>query len=163
MADIKKSLTYVLQNEGGASYTDHPHDKGGPTKWGITLKELTIWRHHPCTSNDVRQLEEDEACQIYKINYWDALKLDTINDQNIATALFDVAVNRGVGCARQYAAYVCQALQKPTVNDCEHREFIKTLAIRCRDGYLHIIASHPDQVVFKNGWLNRASRLLTLI
>lgn len=163
MADISKALMFTLQNEGGASYSDHPMDRGGPTKFGITLKTLTSWRHYPCTADDVKHLTEEEACRIYKIHYWDPLKLDGIIDQGIATAIFDCAVNRGVGVARQYAMDICDHLAHLTINECKPKEFIELFSNRMREGYLHIIESHPSQIVFKNGWMNRADRILTLI
>lgn len=163
MADIKQALPFVLQNEGGAAYTDNPHDNGGPTRWGVTLKTLTIFRHHPCSAEDVKNLTENEACQIYKINYWDALRLDGVENQNVATAIFDVGVNRGVGTARLYVADICSHMGRDKINDCDPKEFIKSFAERVKQGYLNIVANHPHQRIFIKGWLNRADRLLTLI
>ena len=35
-----RSVFNVLVHEGGARYTNHPKDPGGPTKWGISLADV---------------------------------------------------------------------------------------------------------------------------
>jgi lysozyme family protein len=40
---ITPSLAFVFAEEGG--YTDDPLDPGGATNLGITLDELSRWRH----------------------------------------------------------------------------------------------------------------------
>lgn len=160
MAKIEDSMPFLLVNEGG--YSDNPHDRGGCTNHGITQSTLTTWRHHPVSCMDVRNLSIPEATQIYKVHYWDALRLDSIISQNVATALFDVAVNRGVGTARQYAAGVCSIMGHASINDCDPHTFVRDLANRVKEGYLNIVVLHPSQKVFLKGWLNRVGRMLTL-
>ena len=53
-------------SEGWPKYTDHPDDKGGPTKGGITLATLEHWRQRPCDKEDLKQLDRHEARQIYQ-------------------------------------------------------------------------------------------------
>lgn len=161
MAKIELSLPYVLQNEGGDRYTNIPGDAGGPTKYGITLATLSAWRHHPCTAVDVQNLGEPESQAIYKALFWDMLNLDECTSQGIATALFDVAVNRGVGVGRMYQNKVCLQLGKP-LNACDARGFIVALEHIVVQGYLAIVAAHPVDAKFLRGWENRAQRLLTL-
>ncbi len=160
MADFAKSLPYILHHEGG--YVNNPHDKGGPTNFGITLSTLSLWRHKPATALDVRDMKVAEAGEIYRMHYWDALRLDGISDQNIATALFDVGVNRGVGTARQYAHWICGKLGYEQVNDCGRHIFISMLSEHLRESYDHIVAAHPSQAVFIRGWHNRADQLKQL-
>jgi len=85
------SIEPILQIEGG--YTDNPADSGGPTKYGIT--------EHVARANGyqgpMQDLPESMAKSIYKLQYWDPLRLDDISalSSNVADELFDTAVNAG--------------------------------------------------------------------
>ena len=68
--DWDASLAFVFSVEGG--YTDDPMDPGGATNLGITLDELSVWRHTAVTKADVQNLQRDEAGAIYRTNYWNA-------------------------------------------------------------------------------------------
>lgn len=83
---------WVLASEGG--YVDHPSDPGGATNLGITHKTLAAWRGKPVTKQDVRNLTRDEALQIYKAQYWDAVRGDQL-PAGLDYAVFDYAVNSG--------------------------------------------------------------------
>ena len=65
MADqnLDVCLAFVFAEEGG--YTDDPMDPGGATNLGITLDELSRWRHTAVTKDDVRNLQKPEATAIY--------------------------------------------------------------------------------------------------
>ena len=54
----EKIIEGILGKEGG--YVDHPSDKGGPTRWGITQ---TTARAHGYTG-DMRNLPRETAKQI---------------------------------------------------------------------------------------------------
>lgn len=59
-------IDHILKVEGSA-YTNHPLDRGGPTKWGITQAVLAEYRRRPVTPAEVQQLTEEQARAIY----WD--------------------------------------------------------------------------------------------
>lgn len=65
---IKTLISNVIRREGG--YVNHSADRGGPTKYGITLATLEAWRGKRCTAEDVRDMEEPEAYAIYMELYW---------------------------------------------------------------------------------------------
>ncbi|HAO33203.1 MAG TPA: glycosyl hydrolase 108 family protein [Candidatus Competibacter sp.] len=65
VADI---ISEIIEKEGRI-YTDHPSDRGGPTKYGITLETLENYRNRPTTAGDVKALAEDEARKIYFERY----------------------------------------------------------------------------------------------
>jgi lysozyme family protein len=68
-ADINKVISDILRVEG-ASYTNHPNDRGGPTKYGITLATLRAWRGQPAlAAAEVQALTEAEARRIYYDRY----------------------------------------------------------------------------------------------
>lgn len=74
----------VLQNEGG--YVNHPADPGGETKYGITK------RQYP--DLDIANLTIEQAKEIYKRDYWNAISGDRL-PQRVAALVFDSAVNQG--------------------------------------------------------------------
>ena len=48
---LQTLIAELIQREGG--YVDDPDDRGGPTKYGITLATLQAWRHTPVSAADV--------------------------------------------------------------------------------------------------------------
>lgn len=65
----EKVIDEIIRVEG-SQYTNHPADRGGPTKFGITLATLRSWRKDArITAEDVKQLTVDEARRIYYDKY----------------------------------------------------------------------------------------------
>ena len=65
---IDQMINDIIKREGG--YVNHPNDRGGPTKYGITLKTLSGKRRKKCTALDVWLLTEKDAFDIYKEDYY---------------------------------------------------------------------------------------------
>ena len=80
----------LIRHEGG--FVNDPHDRGGPTKYGITLRSLSEYRNRQATAEDVEALTLDIAKAFYKSTYWGPLKLDQIRSPYVALVLFDQAV-----------------------------------------------------------------------
>lgn len=97
--NFDRALAFVLQYEGG--YSDHPSDPGGATNRGITIAELAAVRGHAVTKDDVRALTVAEAGQIYRTRYWAAIRGDDL-PAGVDVAVFDCAVNQGVGRATRF-------------------------------------------------------------
>lgn len=98
-ANFDKALKHVLKYEGG--YSDHPEDPGGATNFGITIGVLREYRGAPVTKQDVRSLSLAEAARIYRARYWNAASCDHL-PAGIDVAVFDCAVNQGVGRATRF-------------------------------------------------------------
>lgn len=90
--DFILCLEFVLAREGG--YVDHPKDPGGATNLGITIPTLSNFRGKTVTKEDIKNLTRDEAAKIYKKNYWDQCKCDSL-PLPVAALVFDCAVNSG--------------------------------------------------------------------
>lgn len=88
-----RCVEIILRHEGG--YVDHPDDPGGATNLGITHKTLAAWRGEAVTRDDVRNLTSEEACEIYRANYWNALNCDNL-PAGVDLVTFDFGVNAGV-------------------------------------------------------------------
>lgn len=106
MADSSKLVPFILSWETD-KYTNNKKDKGGPTKYGITL---ATWRRVGYDKNgdgvlneeDVKLLTKEDFHRVFKQNYWNACKADKIQDQSVANMLVDFAYNSGVSRAITY-------------------------------------------------------------
>lgn len=91
----------LLEREGGEKFTDHPSDRGGPTKWGVTAAKLGEYRKlgRAATAAEVRALERPEAVQIYRQEFFVNPGIDKVAavSPRIAEEFFDTAVNMGPG------------------------------------------------------------------
>ena len=99
--EFARCVAVVLQKEGFSTYTNSPHDMGGPTKFGVTLAALSAYRGHACVAADVMNLQEDEALAIYRANYWHPIAGDQL-PAGVNLMTFDCGVNQGVGHATRW-------------------------------------------------------------
>ena len=104
--DWDASLAFVFSVEGG--YTDDPMDPGGATNLGITLDELSVWRHTAVTKADVQNLQRDEAGSIYRTNYWNASRCADLAP-GVDLMVFDASVNTGNGRSARFLQAACGA------------------------------------------------------
>ena len=81
----------ILGKEGG--YVDHPDDKGGPTRWGITQATA---RAHGYTGS-MKELSRQTALEILTADYWTGPRFDMVANLSsaIAAELCDTGVNMG--------------------------------------------------------------------
>jgi lysozyme family protein len=86
----------VIRREG-PNYTNRAADRGGPTKFGITLKTLQS-RKPGATADDVRALTEREARQIYIDDYVERPGFNSLPDP-LRPLLVDFGVTSGPGRA----------------------------------------------------------------
>lgn len=92
MTTLKRRLvTEVIGREGG--YVNHPADRGGPTRYGITEEVARAGGY----TGDMRDLPLSLAIAIYERRYWDSLGLDSIEpiSEALTCYLFDYGVNSG--------------------------------------------------------------------
>ena len=165
----------ILKHEGG--YVDDPADRGGATNLGITQQTLSEWRGHSVSKDDVRNLTEAEARDIYETRYLKKPKIDWLPFPHPQVFVFDMAVNHGPGRA-------IKILQK-TINlagfghlaiDGGMGPMTKAAAERAQDEmgpyfqnamveerkafYERIMANDPSQERFRRGWMRRADSFL---
>ncbi len=98
--NFERCLAVTLKWEGG--YSNHPDDPGGPTMRGVIQREYDAWRRKQGKQpRPVRQIGEDELQAIYRREYWDAVKCDSL-PAGMDLSVFDAAVNSGVTRARMW-------------------------------------------------------------
>ena len=105
---IDQLIDALIEREGG--YVNHPNDRGGPTKWGITE---AVARAHGYAGS-MRELPRDEAAAIYKRLYWLRPRFDQVAKRSEALAgeLFDTGVNMGPAVAATFLQRALSALNR---------------------------------------------------
>ncbi len=101
MASFEIAYQVVKRNEGG--YQNFANDPGNfnsrgeqvGTNWGINAKVYEEHIGRPPTVADMRAMTKETAKQIYRNSYWRRIQGDKIEDQQVATILFDGHVNHG--------------------------------------------------------------------
>lgn len=173
--NIDQLIEEVIAREGG--YSNHPADKGGPTRWGITQ---AVAKAHGF-AGDMRHLPRDTASRIYRNIYWDRPRFSHVAalSWKIAAELFDTGVNMGPPVATGFLQRALNALNREQ-RDCPDLAVDRTigpatlgalsafLAVRGEKGetvllkamealqgerYLCLAEQRPANEAFLYGWL----------
>ena len=67
--DLDKDLDFIIQNFEGSEFVDHPDDRGGPTKFGITKKALSGFLGRSVSTNEIHELTLTLARKVYVDRY----------------------------------------------------------------------------------------------
>ena len=87
--------------EGGA-YTDRPSDKGGPTRWGITIPVLSEFRKRLCTADDIKALTRDEAFEAIEHLFVIRSGFEKLTDERVRVLMIDWALNSDIPRATRW-------------------------------------------------------------
>lgn len=106
--DVDTLISDVIGREGG--YSNHPSDKGGATRWGVTE---AVARAHGYRG-DMRRFPRSEAVAIYRRIYWLRPGFDAVarSAPRIAAELFDTGVNMGPSVASGFLQRALNALNR---------------------------------------------------
>lgn len=164
---IEQLIDNVLKVEGG--YVNHPADRGGPTKYGITLKTLEKYRGQVLAARDVEALTLWEARAIYRTNYWAAPGFARLNiPEVVMDLLFDMSVNHGptraVKILQDAIAVLADGDLGPITKEFAERmdpDHLMALILAERvEFYGRLITRDPSQSAFAHGWMRRCARFI---
>ena len=150
MASFELAIPTVLENEGG--YVNDPDDAGGETNFGISKASYP--------NVDIKNLTKEEASAIYQRDFW---KFDGINDQAVATKLFDAYVNmksHAINAAQEVTGQTVDGKYGPHTEAAINaaRDFLTTFRARLVQYYQEIVEYYPEDEKFLKGWLRRAQQ-----
>jgi len=168
---VESMINDIIRREGG--FVDHPADRGGPTRYGITHKTLARYLGREVTREDVQNLPRELAAEIYRRAYYLEPRIDALPPSTRAF-LFDSAVNHGPRRAVKFLQHIVNAagfgplgvdgLAGPkTRQQAERAEaamgpwLLAALAEERRMFYRLIVERDPSQRVFFNGWMKRVA------
>ena len=172
---IDQLIEDVIEREG--DYSNHPADRGGPTRWGIT--EAVARRQG--YRGDMRRLPQSDAAAIYRRLYWIAPRFDevAVRAPKLAGELFDTGINMGTGTATGFLQRALNALNRGAKDyaDLVVDRHIGAATLAALDGfftqrgaagesvllkavealqgahYLRLAETRPSQEAFLYGWL----------
>ena len=163
-------LNRLSEREGG--FVNNPYDRGGPTKYGITLNTLSNWRGYTVTVEEIKKLDKKEANEIYNQEYWIKPGFNTLEgDERVIELLFDSAVHHGPSNAIKMLQEALQ-LKTDGIIGPRTRQAVKlhsnneVLAkmIGARLRFIaRIVRRDPSQTEFILGWSNRLIGFLNMI
>ena len=106
--DVDALIDAVIEREGG--YVNHPADKGGPTRFGITEVVARAHGH----GGAMAELPRADAASIYRRLYWLRPKFDQVARRapRVAAELFDTGVNMGPAVAATFLQRALTALNR---------------------------------------------------
>lgn len=163
--NAQTAILKVLQHEGG--FVNHPNDPGGATNWGITQAVYEKFKGRKVTLEEMRKMPKSDAIAIYKQEYWDRVRGDSIRSYKVAFALFDQAINRGVSASVKQAQKVTGMIQDGiigpatlnAINSMTEKEFLEKYLAESIAAYRAIVARRPASADFLEGWLNRVDSI----
>ena len=160
------SLTAMFERAKKRGFANDPADKGGATMCGVTIATYRSWRrargYSSTTVDDLKAITVAEWREIFKGQYWNRWKGDSIECQALANLLVDFVWASGANGIR-----VPQRVLGVTVdgvvglktlaalNSADPRELferLKSERIRFVEG---IVKRNPTQAKFLNGWKRR--------
>lgn len=173
---------FTASKEGG--FSDDKRDPGGITNHGVSLRYLrSIGRDidgdGDIDAADIKALTKQDAKELFKDSFWDALKLGTYPPLT-AIAMYDCAVNAGTGrsakCLQEALNfYPGEALKVDGRIGSKTMARLRSiaaegdcaLAMRCvkarRGFYTRLVVNEPELACFRKGWINRVNDLETYL
>lgn len=146
--NFDKAFDILLGHEGELS--DHPKDRGGLTKYGISQ------RAYP--GEDIVNLTVERAKELYERDYWKPVGCDLVPDA-IKFDLFDMAVNSGRAAAIRNLQRACGVsadgqLGPLTMKAIQGMDGTR-LAARFNGYRLAFMATLREWPAFGRGWAGR--------
>lgn len=167
MANVKHFSDFVIKWESD-KYTNNVGDKGGPTKYGITLD---TWKHvgydkngdKKIDANDVKLLDKNDFMLVLKKNFWDKWKADNIKNQSIAEIVVDwlwASGKWGIIYPQRILGVKDDGIVGnktiAALNNYPNQEKLFNLIKAARLQFVdNIVKRNPSQKKWINGWKNR--------
>lgn len=164
---LDELITDVLKAEGWDTYTNRANDRGGPTKWGITLRAWGDFVKEPVSDYDIRNIDEEDARHFYRTAYVYGPKFDQLPEPLLSLAV-DSGVNHGPRAATKWVQRAIGARQDGVLGPKSFATLhytdpldiaMRVLASRIRL-YGRLVTRDPSQAEFAHGWNNRAAKWL---
>lgn len=167
MANFSDAIDKTLAAEGDLEID--PLDRGGITNFGISFNFYHENIDQNVTHDDIKNLTREQAMAIYQKFFWDPNKYGHIENQKLASKIFDLSVNIGpiVNEMLQEAVNTVATIDVVDVDGIigsktiEHINYLPAdaiyihLIIEATHYYTDLVIRHPNQQKYLKGWLRR--------
>ena len=164
VAEWEKIYSKTLKFEGG--YQNNPKDIGNWTGGKIGKGELKGTKYGISAKSypdlDIKNITKDQALEIYRRDFWQALHLAAIDSNRIAWKTFDIAINCGPGTAVKILQKsvgvepdgIIGNITLKAVNLSDQTQVLHNLVHWQQHHYLNI--RNDDNAEFFKGWMLRS-------
>jgi lysozyme family protein len=172
---IEQLIDGILLREG-SEYTDRKSDKGGPTKYGITLGDWAVYTGKHATPADVQAITEPQAREFFKNRYIYEKGFDKISDPWLQDFIVDTGVLEGRETAIKMlqkilgvkADGIFGPITQAALESYEDVSFLKKTLIITRMHHLIacVLADFPKETIETtnldniHGWWNRVAAFI---
>lgn len=170
LSNWDKSFEMVIAHEGG--FTNDQRDPGnhlpdgreGCTMWGCTQKNWEAYIGKQVTQDDMRALTKEDVKPLYKRDYWDAVKGDSM-PSGVDYILFDLSINAGASRAKKLLQTALGVTADGAIGPgtmaaiqaADPAELIQKFSVAKENFY----RSLPTFQTYGKGWLNRVAQVQT--
>lgn len=156
-------LEAVLRSEGG--WSNHPKDGGGATQFGVTQRTLSDWRGEEVGPEDVAQLSEEEAKDIFLAKYWQVMRGDQL-PSGLDVYACDFSVNSGPSRAakilQELVGAKADSFVGPLTMEAIRKKEPLQLLLDYHAARMDFLMGLSNWDTFGKGWTSRCSRMLAL-
>lgn len=161
MADFLPAFEEMIRDEGGYVLHEVEGDRGGMTYAGIARNMNPSWPGWEFIDNK-QDVPTGLVRDFYRKQFWDDIRGDQINNQRIASAIFNFYVNAGKP-AKTLAQVVIGATPDGSFGDktvtqlnvIDPEKFVLAYALAKIARYRDIVTRNRAQLKFLLGWINR--------
>lgn len=161
----RQTLLVIIHDWEGVEFVNHPLDRGGPTKYGITKATYENYLGRNVTVAEVASMSLSVAMLIYERFYVDGPRIGEIKDPALFAAVLDMAINSGsvraIKTLQTCVGVVADGIIGPKTLAAidaipDKKKLLKTFITERLRFYARIVEQRPNQAVFLEGWVRRA-------
>lgn len=145
--NIRPMLSELIRKEG--EYVNHPDDRGGPTKYGVTEQVARAYGY----SGDMRNLPLSVAEDIYVQRYWIDPKFDLVAlmSPKIAQEMFDTGINMGQAVAVKFLQRALNVLNRQSKDypDITVDGVLGAISLRALQDFINVRGKEGEAVLFR--------------
>jgi lysozyme family protein len=162
------ALETTMRFEGG--WSNHPSDRGGKTKYGITQKTLRNYNKRMGTWLTIEGLTPEQAADVYWILYWKEMRIDRL-PHAVQGLMFDWSVHAGFFSIRSLQRHFklkpdgvvgprTRASMDKAIVTWGSEHVLRALAIRRMNHLCRLVRRDRKQGDFIVGWWTRVQHWL---